>query len=66
MHMANRWIVPATWGICLSVAFVIVKVLRIGPVIFVVSDKMGWGVHTGDFLSFIPLLLAVGITLLRR
>ena len=64
--MAGRWVLPVTWGVCLSVAFTIVKLLRIGPVIFVISEKMGWGVHTGDFLAFVPLLLAVGITCVMR
>ena len=54
----------AIWVTCLVAVFVIVKVLRIGPVIFVVSEKMGWGIHTGDFLALIPLLLAVVATIL--
>lgn len=54
------------WATCLVAGFVIVKVLRIGPVIFVVSEKMGWGVHTGDFLALIPLLLAVVATFVFR
>jgi hypothetical protein len=39
----------------LVLAFVIVKVWGIGPVILTVSKKYGLGVHTGDFLA-VPVL----------
>lgn len=52
----------AIWAAGLSVAFAIVKVLRIGPVILVVSSEMGWGIHLGDFLAVIPLSLAAMAT----
>lgn len=52
------------WVVCLAVAFVIVKVLRMGPVILVVSERMGWGVHTGDFLALVPLGIAVVATVM--
>lgn len=59
--------VITTGGIaaCLAAAFAIVKVLRIGPVIFVVSESHGWGVHTGDFLALVPLGIALLLWLRR-
>lgn len=62
--MMPRHIVTTTWATCLAIAFVIVKVLRIGPVILVVNDDMGWGVHTGDFLAMIPLAVALAVTII--
>lgn len=62
----GKMAIPIVWAICLSVAFVIVKVLRIGPVILVVSERMGWGVHTGDFLAIPVILVAVVATVLLK
>ena len=64
IHITPNKVIAVTWAICLAVAFVIVKVLRIGPVILVISEKMGWGVHVGDFLAFIPITLAILISVI--
>lgn len=50
------------WGIAIAIAFVIVKVAKIGPVILTISAEHGWGVHTGDFLAVIPVLAAIVFT----
>ena len=52
------------WALCLAMAFVVVKVLRIGPVILVINQEMGWGVHVGDFLALIPVTLAFLLTVI--
>lgn len=62
----RRAILIATWIVALISAFFIVKVFRIGPVIYVVSEEHGWGIHSGDFLALIPLGLAFALTLLLR
>lgn len=46
------------WLAALATALFIVKGTKIGPVILVVSEKHGLGVHTGDFLALIPVSLA--------
>lgn len=46
------------WASALGLAWLCIFVLRIGPVIMVVSEQRGMGVHTGDFLGFIPPLAA--------
>lgn len=34
-----------------------VKVTRIGPVVLVVDESRGWGVHGGDLIGLAPLAL---------
>lgn len=58
----KKFLIVATWVLALAIAFVIVKVAKIGPVILTISAENGWGVHTGDFLAFIPILAAGIIT----
>lgn len=48
----------------MAIALVIVKVLQIGPVIFVISERMGWGIHVGDGLALIPITMAILITVI--
>lgn len=55
----NHPVTILTLGAALSLG--IVKGTKIGPVIYVVNEDRGWGVHSGDFLAFIP---AIGATLL--
>ncbi len=62
----RRAVLIATWIVALISAFFIVKILRIGPVISVISEKRGWGIHSGDFLALIPLGVAVALTLFLR
>lgn len=54
----KKFLLAIVWVIALAIAFVIVKVAKIGPVILTISAEHGWGVHTGDFLALIPLLIA--------
>lgn len=46
------------WLLALAVAVFIVKGTSIGRVLLVVSEKRGYGVHVGDSLAIIPLLVA--------
>lgn len=62
----SRGIAAAGIAACMAAAFAIVKILRIGPVILVVSEEHGWGVHTGDFLAVIPLGIAALIWFAMR
>lgn len=32
-----------------------VKLTRLGPVVAVMSEERGWGVHSGDLLGLVPL-----------
>ena len=50
----------ALTGLCIAQAWMIVFVLRIGPVVAVLDARAGRGVHSGDFLA-IPL---VGVAML--
>ena len=50
------------WTAALATSLFIVKGTRIGPVILVVSEKHGMGVHTGDFLSLIPVAVMGAVT----
>jgi hypothetical protein len=49
----------AVWAACAVAAFVLVKVVKIGPVIFTISAEHGWGVHSGDLLVIIPVAVAL-------
>lgn len=40
-------------------SYVIVFRERIGPVIFVIDESHGMGIHMGDFLAVAPLSLAM-------
>lgn len=51
---ASFWLAPN-----LLLAAFIVKGTRIGPVIGVISEKRGWGVHTGDLLALLPLTIGL-------
>lgn len=50
------------WGITAAIIVFIVKFTRIGPVVFVISESHGWGVHSGDSLILIPFALATMLT----
>lgn len=47
-------------------SFAFVKLTSIGPVILTISEKRGWGVHSGDLLVFVPLALMAPKLLERR
>ena len=47
------------WAVCAVIAFVLVKVVKIGPVVFIISAEHGWGVHSGDFLVLVPITVAL-------
>lgn len=64
IRIEPKRVIAITWMICLAIAFVIVKVLQIGPVIFVISERMGWGIHVGDGLALIPITMAILITVI--
>ena len=46
------------WLAAACCAAAIVKGTRIGPVVWVVSEQRGWGVHTGDALAILPVAVA--------
>lgn len=54
------------WALALTASALIVKGTSIGPVILVVSESRGWGVHTGDSLILIPLGLAALYTMMKK
>lgn len=50
-------------GLCVAQAWMMVFMLKVGPVIAVLDARHGHGVHTGDLLAFpllgVAMLLAV-------
>lgn len=50
------------WLITLAACFAFVKLVALGPVILTISAKHGWGVHTGDLLTLLPLAAITGYT----
>lgn len=60
--MSNRSTVITIWTLALACCVFIVKGTSIGPVIFVISDRFGMGVHIGDLLVIIPLAFAAFLT----
>ncbi len=54
--------VTLAWVVVAVVTFLLVKVVKIGPTIFVLSEERGWGVHSGDFLFLIPVVVATALT----
>lgn len=59
-------ILAFVWLAAGGAAFFIVKVFKIGPIIYTFSLEHGWGLHSGDFLALIPLGLALAATVLLR
>lgn len=76
-------LVPATpsrsgfvWGFATAAAasatLAWVKLTRVGPVLMVIDDRRGWGIHTGDLIVAVPagLICAAaviaGVTARRR
>ena len=57
------FILLSVWTAALAISAAIVKLTAIGPVIFVISEENGWGVHEGDKLCLIPLTVAVYMTI---
>ena len=55
----------APFALAAAVSLLIVKGTRIGPVVFVVNEKYGLGVHAGDALALIPPALAAAFVLRR-
>lgn len=43
---------------CLASAVAVVKGTAVGPVVLVVSEQRGWGVHVGDAAALLPLAAA--------
>ena len=56
------------WGLVAIITFVIVKVVKIGPIIATLDAERGWGIHSGDFLFLIPVVIATVLSVkwLRR
>jgi hypothetical protein len=50
------------WVACFMVCVAWVKLTRVGGVAFVVNAERGWGVHYGDFLVIIPIILTIWVT----
>lgn len=56
------WRVLGTWAAAGAIGFGIVKGTSWGPVVYVVNEERGWGVHTGDALVLAPALVAALVT----
>lgn len=54
----------SAFALLFTSAYVIVKIMRIGPTVAVISKELGWGIHSGDFLALVPL--AAALVLLHR
>lgn len=59
-------ILASVWLTALGAAFFIVKIFKIGPIIYSISIEHGWGIHSGDFLALIPLALALAVTVFMK
>lgn len=59
-------ILTSIWLAAVGSAFFIVKVFKIGPIIYTISLEHSWGIHSGDFLALIPLTLALVLTIIFR
>lgn len=46
------------WAAAGVVSLAVVKLTSIGPVILTVSAERGWGVHTFDLITIIPVAAA--------
>ena len=53
----------SVWGVAILICVAIVKLTAVGPIIFTSSATHGWGVHTGDLVTIIPLGLALAYTI---
>lgn len=47
-----------SWVAAGAVSLAVVKLTSIGPVILTVSAERGWGVHTFDLITIIPVTAA--------
>ena len=47
------------WIAVSVVCLFIVKFTKIGPIVFSISIEHGWGVHSGDLLTLLPLMVGV-------
>ena len=54
--------IASVWGVAILVCVAIVKLTAFGPVILTISAKHGWGVHTGDLVTVVPVGLALVFT----
>jgi len=53
----------SVWGVAILICVAVVKLTAIGPIILTISATHGWGVHTGDLVTIIPLSLALAYTI---
>ena len=60
--MKRVLILTAVWVAAFMLTVLWMKLTRIGPVVFVISERYGLGVHTGDVFGVLPLLTAAGLT----
>lgn len=55
------------WTAVAIACIFIVKFTKIGPIVYSISIEHGWGVHSGDLLALIPILMGVvGTVFLKR
>ena len=62
--MNSRFTIIAIWTMALACCVFIIKLTAIGPVILVISERLGMGVHVGDLLILLPLIFAVTLTII--
>jgi hypothetical protein len=55
-------VIVTTWVICIMLCVAFVKLTKVGPTIFTISAENGWGVHSGDFLILVPVVVAIIVT----
>ena len=53
----------SVWGVAILICVAVVKLTAIGPIILTISATHGWGIHTGDLVTIVPLGLALAYTI---
>lgn len=62
MSLETKCSLLAGWAAVLLLCAAYVKAFAFGPVIFVISDRFGWGVHTGDLWTLVLIIPMIIIT----
>ena len=53
------------WTLAGAASLVFVKTVAIGPVVLTISERRGWGIHTGDALVLLFIVPALVWTVLE-
>lgn len=60
--MVKIFLMITMWVVAGVISSWIVFGAKIGPILLTVSAEHGWGIHTGDFLAFIPVIFSTVVT----